>query len=253
MRPMISPIATIALWLLPLVLQAAIVVVMLRRALVTIFPIFFSYTALVLSREIALLFLRYPGDLYALVYWCGEALAVLLGLGVILETIKHLFAPYPFLRILMKVLWIVGAIAGVTALMMLVLSNGGTGADRIFEFILLAERSVRFLQACLLIVVTALMSRLGLTWHHYSVGIVAGFGVYSALDLGVLEFRAHLHFLSDARLVLFTSVAYNFAAIIWASYFLRSWRRNPIEHLPNTNLREWNETVTEYVDQWYRH
>lgn len=250
---MISPIATIALWLLPLVLQAAIVVVMLRRALVTIFPIFFSYTALVLSREIALLFLRYPGDLYALVYWCGEALAVLLGLGVILETIKHLFAPYPFLRILMKVLWIVGAIAGVTALMMLVLSNGGTGADRIFEFILLAERSVRFLQACLLIVVTALMSRLGLTWHHYSVGIVAGFGVYSALDLGVLEFRAHLHFLSDARLVLFTSVAYNFAAIIWASYFLRSWRRNPIEHLPNTNLREWNETVTEYVDQWYRH
>jgi hypothetical protein len=252
-RPMIPHVATIALWLLPLVLQAAIAVVMLRRALVTIFPIFFSYTALVLSREMALLFLRYPGDLYALVYWCGEALAVLLGLGVIFETIKHLFVPYPFLRILMKVLWIVGAIAGVTALMMLVLTNGGTGADRIFEFILLAERSVRFLQACLLIVVTALMSRLGLTWHHYSVGIVAGFGVYSALDLGVLELRAHLHFLSDARLVLFTSVAYNFAAIIWASYFLRSWRRNPIEHLPETNLREWNETVTEYVDQWYRH
>jgi hypothetical protein len=249
----ISHVATIALWLLPLVLQAAIAVVMLWRGLVTIFPIFFSYTVLVLSREIALLFLRYPGDLYALVYWCGEALAVLLGLGVILETARHLFVPYPFLRILMKVFWIVGAIAGVTALIMLVLTNGGTGADQIFEFILLAERSVRFLQACLLIVVTAFMSRLGLTWHHYSVGIVAGFGIYSALDLGVLEFRAHLHFLSDARLVLFTSVAYNLAAIIWASYFLRSWRRNPIEHLPKTNLREWNETVTEYVDQWYRH
>jgi hypothetical protein len=249
----IPSVVTTTLWLLPLILQAAVALVMLRRGLVTIFPIFFSYTALVLSREIALLFLRYPGDSYALVYWCGEALAVLLGLGVIFETARHLFAPYPFLRILLKALWIVGAIAGITALMMLVLTNGRTGEDRIFEFIIRAERSVRFLQACLLIVVTALMSRLGLTWHHYSVGIVAGFGLYSALDLGVLEFRAHLHSVSDAKLVLFTSVAYNLAAIIWASYFLRSWRKNPIEHLPETNLKEWNKTVTGYLDQWYRH
>jgi len=249
----ISHVVTIALWLLPLGLQAAIAVVMLRRGLVIIFPIFFSYTVVVLSREIALLFLRYPGDLYALVYWRGEALAILLGLGVIFETAGHLFAPYPFLRILLKGLWIIGAIAGVTALLMLVLTNGGTGADRIFEFIILAERSVRFLQACLLIVVTALMSRLGLNWHYYSVGIVAGFGIYSALDLGVLEFRSHLHVLSDAKLVLFNSLAYNLAAIIWAFYFLRSWRRNPIEHLPKTNLTEWNKTVNEYIHRWFRH
>jgi len=249
---MISHVATRALWLIPLVLQTAITVVMLRRRLVTIFPIFFSYTVLVLSRETALLFLQYSGDLYALVYWCSEALAVLLGLGVIFETVRHLFAPYPFLRILLKLVWIVGIIAAVTALLMLVFANGITGSDRVFEFIILVERSVRFLQACLLILVTALMSRLGVTWHHYSVGIVAGFGVYSALDLGVLEFRAHLRFISDAGLVLLTSAAYNVAAIIWASYFLRSWRKTPIEYLPKTNLTEWNETVTEHVDQWYR-
>jgi hypothetical protein len=248
----ISHVATTALWLFPLALQAAIAVVMLRRGLVTIFPIFFSYTVFILSRDITLLFIQYPGDLYALVYWCGEALAVLLGLGVIFETARYLFAPYPFLRFLFKVLWIVGGIAGVTGLLMLVFTKG-SGADEIFEFIILAERSVRFLQACLLIVVTVFMSRLGLTWHHYSVGIVTGFGLYSALDLGALEFRAHLHFLSDASLVFFTSAAYNLAAVIWASYFLRSWRENSIEHLPKTNLREWNEAVTEYVDQWHRH
>ena len=253
MRPMsISHVATTALWLFPLALQAAIAVVMLWRGLVVIFPVFFGYTLLILSRDIALLYLHYPGDLYSLVYWCGEGLAVLLGLGVIFETARYLFAPYPFLKILFKVLWIVGAIAGATGLLMLVFTKE-TGADEIFEFIILAERSVRLLQACLLIVVTAFMSRLGLTWHHYSVGIVAGFGIYSALDLGVLEFRAHLHFLSDAKLVLFTSAAYNLAVIIWAAYFLRSWRKNPIERLPKTNLSEWNQTVTEYVDQWYRH
>ena len=220
--------------------------------LYVIFPVFFGYTLLICLWDIALLYLHYPGDLYSLVYWCGEGLAVLLGLGVIFETARYLFAPYPFLKILFKVLWIVGAIAGATGLLMLVFTKE-TGADEIFEFIILAERSVRLLQACLLIVVTAFMSRLGLTWHHYSVGIVAGFGIYSALDLGVLEFRAHLHFLSDAKLVLFTSAAYNLAVIIWAAYFLRSWRKNPIERLPKTNLSEWNQTVTEYVDQWYRH
>jgi hypothetical protein len=48
------------------------------------------------------------------------------------------------------------------------------------EWIILQERSARFLQVCLLIVAIAMMSRLGLTWHHYSLGIAAGFGVYSA-------------------------------------------------------------------------
>jgi hypothetical protein len=101
-------------------------------------------------------------------------------------------------------------------------------------------------------VVIALMSRLGLTWHHYLIGIVAGFGIYSALDLAVLELRAHLHFVTDAALVLLTSAAYNVAAIIWASYLLRPRRRESIEHLPETNLIELNEAVTEYVNQWYR-
>lgn len=248
----VSYVATKALWLTPLVLQAAISVVMLRRRLVEIFPIFFAYTVLVLCRETALLFLRYPGDLYSLVYWCSEALAVLLGLGVIFETVRHIFAPYPFLRTLMRLAWIAGIIAAVTAILMLAFADNVTGADRIFELIILVERSVRFLQACLLILVIALMSRLGVTWHHYSVGVVAGFGIYSALDLGILEFRTHLHFINDAGLVLLSSAAYNVAAVIWAFYFLRSWRKTPIDYLPKTNLAEWNETVSEYVDQWHR-
>ena len=247
-----SHLVTKTLWLIPLVLQAAITLVMLRRRLFRIFPIFFSYTVLVLSREIALMFLRYPGNVYSLVYWCTEGLAVLLSLGVILETIRHLFPPYPFLRILLKSMWIAGVIAAATALLMLVFTNSGTGADRVFESIILVERSARFLQASLLILVIALMSRLGLTWHNYATGIVAGFGIYSALYLVILEFRAHLNLLTDAALVLFTSAAYNIAAIIWAYYFLRSWRTVPIEHLPETDLAEWNEMVTDYVDQWYR-
>ncbi len=240
------------LWVAPLILQAAIAFVMVRRNLVVIFPVFFGYTVVVLSQDIALLFLRYQSNTYARVYWCGEALAVLLSLGVIFESLKHLFPPFPFRRLLLKCVWVAGALAAVIAIGMLLLANYGTGAARIFEFVILLERSARFLQTCLLIVVIALISRLGLPWQHYSVGIVAGFGIYSALALAMLEFRARLHLVSDSKLVLFNSAAYNLAASVWAFYFLRSWRRTPLERLPKTDLAEWNEAVGDYVDQWYR-
>jgi len=252
MRPMILDLVSKTLWLVPLIIQVAIAVVMLRRKLVGIFPVFFAYTILVASREMVLAFLPYSGGSYFLVYWWGEALAVLLGLGVIFEILRQLFAPYPFSEFVLKLVWTLGGMAAVTALLMLVLSNGGPWAHRVQESIMLIERAARFLQVCLLIIVIGLMSRLGLTWHKYSLGIVAGFGIFSALDLAALELRSHLHFMTDDMFVLIRPAAYNLGAIIWAAYFLRSWSRTPVAYLPKTNLPEWNEAVTEYVDQWYR-
>jgi len=248
----LSHLVTQTLWIVPLILQVAIAVVMWRRNLVRVFPIFFSYTVLVPSRDTALLFLKYPTNSYALVFWCGEALAVLLGLGVVFEILRHIFPPYPSLRFVVKSVWILGAFAAVTAVLMLVFSDGGSGTRRLLESVILLERAARFLQVCLLILVIALMSRLGLTWHHYSLGIVAGFGIYSALDLAALEFQAHLRFLTDAPFVLVRSAAYNLGAVIWAAYFLPAGSKKPVENLPRTDLAEWNEAVSDYVDQWYR-
>ena len=250
---MSSPyLAAKTLWILPLVLQTAIALSMLGRRLLTVFPFFFSYTAVVLSTDVALMFLPYAHRLYSLIYWWGEALAVLLGVAVIFEILGHILPPYPPYRIVLKSMWIFAAVAGIAALLMLFLTNGRTEADRVFQFIILAERSARFLQACLLIAVIALMSRLGLEWQNVSVGIVAGFGIYSALALVGWELRAHLHVISHATFVLLNSAAYNLAAIIWAWYILRPARGIPVEHLPKTNLVEWNSAVSEYVNQWYR-
>jgi hypothetical protein len=276
-RPMIFYLVTRILWYVPLILQVAIAAVMLRRKLVGIFPVFFCYTVSVASQSTVSLFLPNPGRSYALVNWWGDALAVLLGIGVIFETLKNILPPYPFLRLLMKWVWVLGGMAAATALLMLVFSTGQFGAqgtptgpaaradeavhdtnkppvekDPVLESILLAEWAARFLQVCLLIIVIALMSRLGLTWQQYSVGIVAGFGIFSALDLAALEFHGHLHFISDNVFGLIRPAAYNLGAIIWATYFLRSWSRTPVAYLPKTNLSEWNEAVTDYVDQCYR-
>lgn len=253
MRPMSFPrLIAETLWVIPLLLQTATALAMIRRKLLLILPVFFGYTSVVICTDVALTFLPYAHRAYALIYWCSEALAVVLGLAVIFEILGNILPPSPSLRFVLNSVWIMGGIAALTSLLILFLSNGTAGADRIFEFIILAERSARFLQACLLIVVIALISRLGLSWRNESVGIIAGFGVYSALVLAGFELRAHLHVISDATLVLLNSAAYNVAAIIWAFYILRRWHEIPVEHLPKTNLAEWNNAVIEYVHQWYR-
>jgi hypothetical protein len=247
-----SRLSTSVLWLLPLTMLVVIAFVIWRRGLVGRFPLFFSYTLLLPARDAALYFLPRPGDRYSSVYWWGEGVAVLLSLGVVFELVGHFVRPYPFLRFLLRVLSVAGVIAGALALALLIWGKGPTGADLAFEWIILQERSARFLQVCLLIVAIAMMSRLGLTWHHYSLGIATGFGVYSALDLTLLELRAHLHVVTDAAFVLLRPAAYNLGVLIWAFYFLRPQSGNPVDRLPGSDLANWNDALTEHVDKWYR-
>jgi hypothetical protein len=236
---------------LPVIIQSAIVFVLITRKLTKIFPFFFSYTAAVVSTSLVLDFLPYGHRAYSLVYWSGDALAILLGFAVIFEILRYILQS-PSLKLVLNAVWILATISAVVALAMLVWGKPSMEKDWLLEVIVLAERSVRFLQASLLIVVIALMSRLGLTWHDESVGITAGFGVYSALALLIYEFGFHLQKMSSTVFVLLNSAAYNLAVIIWAFYILRRVRVTPVEHLPNADLREWNSAVTDYVNQCSR-
>src|SRR5260370_9392429 len=220
---------TVALWIVPIVIQSIIVIVMLHRKLLEIFPVFFTYSVLVPAREILLLFVRNHPDLYSRIFWFSEAIVVALSLGVIYEVIWHLIRPYSFLRqFAFGFFWIVAALALALGLIMFLSSSRSGQRDRLFDIIILVERSFRFLHACYLIVLVLLMSRLGLTWQHYAVGIPTGFGVFSASDLTLLEIRAHLHFITYETFALLNSPAYNVAVTICALYFMASRPRNVI-------------------------
>lgn len=245
------PYLTKILWLIPLFLQTAIIFVMLRRKQIRSFPLFFTYTVVVVSRDLILFFLK-KGTLYFLIFWWGETLAILLGLAVIFEVLVRILPKSPSLKFVLNSVLIFSAIAAVAALLILVLAKTDGGTDRVLEVMMMGERSVRFLQSSLLIVLIALMSRLGLSWHQASVGIAAGFGMYSAIALAGFELGIHLHAISGSALALINSAAYNLAAIIWAFYFLRTLPVTPVEHLPKTDLAEWNSAVTDYVNQWSR-
>ncbi len=243
---------TETLWLLPLALETAVVAVLFGRGLARAFPVFLTYLVVVVMRDVVLLFVPYNTRIYSLVYWSGEGLAVLLGFGVILEILQHFVRPFQFLKPAVRAIWILGGVAGFAALGILLLARGNTGPDRVLEYIEQLERALRFLQVSLLLLVLALMRYLHLTWQHYAVGILAGFGIYAGLDLAALELRAHLHILSNEAFVLIRPASYNLAAVIWASYFFAGRRQVPPRSLPDTRLDGWNEALTEYVDQCSR-
>ena len=244
-------ILTMMLWITPIVIQSIIAIVMFRRKLVAVFPVFFTYSLLLPAREILLLFVRNPNT-YSRIYFLGEAVVVALSLGVIYEVIWHLVRPYPFLRqFVFRCFWVVAAAGLALGLAMFLSASRSARPDPLLETIILAERSVRFLQSCWLVVLVLLMSRLGLTWQYYAVGIATGFGLYSASDLTLLELRVHLHWINDKTLVLLNSAAYNVAVGIWARYFLppRPSTETIVVNLPSTEIARWNNALSEYLKQ----
>lgn len=245
-------LATSVFWFLPVALQPLVAWVLFRRRLVRKFPVFFTFNLLVPARDLTLYFLPFSGNLYSAVFWWGEAASTALELGIIFENTWHFIQPYPFLRVFLKVLALVAIIAAAAGVAMLIWTKGPAGTDKVLEWMILTERSARFLQVCLLVVAIALMSRLGLTWQHYSIGVAAGFGLYAALDLVLLELRAHLHALTDSHFVLLRSAAYNLGVMIWAYYFLRPRGGSTVDRLPDTDLANWNNALTPHVDKWYR-
>ena len=133
----------------------------------------------------------------------GEAAAVLLSLGVIFEIGLHFVRRYPFLRLFLRVLWISPLLPVRRPCAMLILGQGPSPERTwLWNGSFYSSALPGSCKCVLLIVAIALMSRLGLTWRDYSLGIAAGFGVYSALDLILLELRAHLHVVTDEAFVL---------------------------------------------------
>src|SRR6266853_6095112 len=115
---------TVALWIAPIIIQSIIVIVILHRKLVEIFPVFFTYSVLVPAREVLLFFVRNPSRLYFRAYWFSEAIVVALSLGVIYEVIWHLIRPYSFLRrFAFRFFWIVAAVALCLGLIMFLPSS----------------------------------------------------------------------------------------------------------------------------------
>lgn len=242
-------VLTIAFWLLPLLLQPTIAVAIIIRKLAPEFRWFLSYTVFVAGRDFALLLFRTNTNSYAWIYWLGEPVTIALGLAAIYEILWYLIKPYSTLRLLgIRLFWGSLAFAVIVGILLLRASPFAHMKPSV-ESARLLERSAWFIEAGVLIAFVFFISRLGLTWKHYTAGIVAGFGASAGLQLAFVELES-LHLISGNIFALLKSAAYNCAVFIWAGYFLLPRKPIPPQtELPKSDLPRWDEVLRRYLEK----
>jgi hypothetical protein len=236
-------------WIVPLCIQPLIAVAITVRRLIRSFPIFFLYTLFVSARDLILLFVKHNLRIYSWIYFLSEPLAIGLGLAVIYEILWHLIRPYSTLRTLgVRLFWASLGVALLVGVTMLKTSEFGRSKFWI-ESLVLVERSARFVQVGVLIMFILFISHLGLTWKHYTAGIVAGFGISAGLQLALFELRS-VHVITDISFRLLMSMAYNIAVLAWAAYFFSPRTETKIAgELPKTDLARWDEILRRYLNR----
>lgn len=234
-------------WILPLCLQPLIALAMASRRLIRSFSIFFMYTLFVSTRDLVLLCMRHDRRTYSWVYFLSEPFAIGLGVAVVYEAVWHLIQLYSNVRsVWRRLFWGSTGIMFLAGLTMLRTSEFGRTKFWI-DSLFLAERSARFFQVAVLIVFILFISHLGLTWKHYTSGIVAGFGIAAGLQLALYEIRA-THGITDSRFYLLMSMAYNIAVVVWTMYFLPPRRESEMRGaLPQTDLPRWDVILRRYL------
>jgi hypothetical protein len=210
-----------ALWVSPVILQAGLIVIMLRKNLRRDFPLFFSYLVFHLasfSLQFTLYHLSYSGYFYS--YWTMSIIGSVLGLAVMHEVFSNIFKAYDSLQDLAMVLFRWAAVVLVLVAIVMGASSGHVEGSRLLSTILALERSVRVMQCSMVLFLLLFASHLGLTSRHHVFGIALGFGVYAAVDLTIATLRAAFGDMAFAQLSLLGSTAYLAAVGLWV-YHLR--------------------------------
>lgn len=232
-----------AKWIAPAVLQALIVVFMIRRRLLREFPLFLTYTVF----EVVYFSIRFPIYLqedyghYFYISWFGKAIEMALGFAVIYEIFQHVFRPYPALAQLGKILFRWGVVILLFIVVVATASNPTHGLPEAFT---LLERGLSIIQCGLLLLLFLFSSYFKLSWRHYVFGISLGFGLFGTILLASTALHAELGSSFDEASNWIEPIAFNCAVLIWISYLLRPEPvQRSVEFKPEDGLKEWNHEL----------
>jgi hypothetical protein len=112
----------------------------------------------------------------------------------------------------------------------------------------LLQRSLRFIQVGLLLLLFALSGALGLTWRSYSFGLALGYGTFAIVDLVLWAVRLQYGDEFWKMQSGLGTVAYNMMILIWTWYFLQPQKvALPIRVIPYSDIAKWNEKLEELL------
>jgi hypothetical protein len=231
-------------WFLGPSLEAALLAVMVRRRVRTIFPRFFAYVLFQVIKSIILFVVyHYYPDNYFDAYWTGNALSVLLSVTVLDEIWRCLFRGYAGIQDLGSVLF-----RWACALMLLIAIIGAltfqqSGADRVVTAVLAFDRSMRQMQCGLFFLVLLLCRFFKNFWRDHVFGIALGFGIFAVVELALVTILTRFGGGHIASVSLIKSAAYNGVILLWIGY-LQQPNPVPLQKYGAHELSTWNTALS---------
>ncbi len=235
-----------ALWFAAPLLQAGVLVCMLKRGLYRQYPFFFNYTILevVSTPLLAIIYSHFP-TIYFYAYWINMGLSILLSFAVLQEIFKDAFRPYEALRDLSIILFRWSALVVLlVGVMWAINSAHKSQSDMVGSLMLLADRSVRLMQCGLVFFLLLFSEYLGIPHRSMLFGISLGFGFFASVNMLVATALSHRGMLRPDTLSEINSAAYLVSVMIWFGYSLAAApaRSGVAEELLQRS-KDWNSVL----------
>jgi hypothetical protein len=206
------------LWIAHPIFLSGIASLMLWRGIHHKFRFFFCYIVTQLI-SFTVVFTAYWHSYAAAfyLYWACNAVGVAFGFGVIHEVFVDVFRSFHTLRDLGTVLFkwaglVMLLVAGVVSV-----SSPSTEIVPWMQAIITAQRSVRFVQVGMVLLLLVFSQYLGLSRRQHSFGIALGFGSFAVVELAVFSSLVG-HHLQNPWMSMVNMMAYNASLAVWLGY-----------------------------------
>lgn len=210
-------------WLGSTAFEIALLLIMLRRKISKIFPVFFAYVVFDVVREIVVPLIGYAHpnqDTYFYAYWLSFPVEYTLTFLVILEVFSYIFRAH-IKYSPATIRWFVALALVLLLVSILLVIYPDVPTNTMRGIVLALDRSASLLVCGLMVFIWVFSKNLGLSFRHHVWGIIFGLGIYSGASLIV----AAIHGVIGARcpdwIDRITHFSYLGATCIWTTYLLR--------------------------------
>jgi len=228
-------------WLLGPLLEAALLVVMVRQGARSRFPRFFAYIVFQVVKSLVLFVVyHYSADSYFYAYWTGNALSVLLSVTVLDEIWRSLFRGYEGIQNLGSTLFRWACVVMILVAIVGVATFQQSRADRVVTAVLALDRNMRQMQCGVFLLVLLLCRSFKHFWRDHVFGIALGFGVFAAVELALVTILSRFGDSHVATVSLVKSVTYTAVLLLWIGYLRRP---EPVLDRMPSQLGLWNTAL----------
>jgi len=217
---------------LALFLEICLAVLLYRRRVYKLAPVFFSYIAISVPVSLARLLTVNHYAVYYFVYWASELLLILLSISALDQVFWYIYRGFDFIW-WFRPLYYGAILVALGATIRMAIVSPPVVKEPIASFVVDAGLAANLVRAGIVAVFAAMVRPMGVRFQRYAFGIILGFGFLSlppcVAYLAISAFGTKVRTFAD----ILASLSYIVALVVWLRVF----------SLPDTKLTKWEPPI----------